>query len=153
MLLTQISLSTNALNSSDQPSLQLVLYRDRLSVRHLLWNFGDDTTILWPWKEVHQINHAFLMDISGLENVGGRKILLFSSIGLVLRRSDAEVAALIFVEESAEDGWRVEVWPADMSAFCPCAGSFGRADEVCRASINLCNLEFHRFGASSYGSK
>lgn len=58
------------------------------------------------------------MDIPGLEDIRRREILLLRCIGLILGRGDAEVPAFVFVQKSAEDGWRVEIWPVDLLIIC-----------------------------------
>jgi hypothetical protein len=35
----------------------------------------------WARKEVDQVNNAIFMYVSSLQDVGGRKVLLFSSVG------------------------------------------------------------------------
>jgi hypothetical protein len=82
-------------------------------------------TVLWSWKEVYQINDAFFTNVSGLQNIGRREVLLLGCVGLILWRGNAEVASLIFVQESAEDGRRVEVGPTKLSAICKDIQSIG----------------------------
>ena len=62
---------------------------------------------------------------------------MLGCVGLVLGRGDAEVTAFVFVEESAEDGRRVKVWPVKLLGVCRCNSSFGRACRVRIASIEL----------------
>lgn len=72
----------------------------------------------WARKEVDQVNNAIFMYVSSLQDVGGRKVLLFSSVGDIFWRGDAEITTFVLVKESAEDGRRVEVWPGKLLVNC-----------------------------------
>jgi hypothetical protein len=62
-------------------------------------------------EEVHQVNNTLFVDVSGLQDIRGGEVLLLRRKGLLCRRTDAEVAALVLVEQTAEDRGRVEVRP------------------------------------------
>jgi hypothetical protein len=68
-------------------------------------------TVPWSWKEVNKINHSFILDIAGLENVRGWEVLLLCGVGAIFRGADGEVSSLFGIKKAAKDGWRVEVWP------------------------------------------
>ena len=71
--------------------------------------------VLRPRKEIHQIHNAVFVDIPGLQDIGGRKVLLLRGEVDSRSRRDAEVSALVLVEKSAEDGRRIEVGPEAVS--------------------------------------
>jgi hypothetical protein len=62
-------------------------------------------------EEVYQVNDAFFVDVPGLQDVRGGEVLLLRRVGLVCRRRDTEVAAFVLVQQTAEDGGRIEVRP------------------------------------------
>jgi hypothetical protein len=51
------------------------------------------------------------MYIARLQDIRRGEVLLFRGEGDITRRGDAEIAAFVLIEESAEDGGRVEIWP------------------------------------------
>jgi hypothetical protein len=57
------------------------LYGNSLTVWHLFGGFRDNMAVLWARKEVDQVNNAIFMYVSSLQDVGGRKVLLLSSVG------------------------------------------------------------------------
>lgn len=58
------------------------------------------------------------MNVSRLQDIGRREVLLFGRVRLVLGRGNAEVTSLVFVQKSAEDGRGVEVGPTKLLAVC-----------------------------------
>jgi len=70
--------------------------------------------MFWAWEEVDQIGDAIFVDVAGLEDVGRWEVLLFRSVVDLLGGND-EIAALILVQKPAEDRWRVEIWPGELS--------------------------------------
>lgn len=58
--------STNALHTPDGPFLQLFLHSHGLTIGILLVAFGHDFGALGPRKKVHDIDDAFLVNVSGL---------------------------------------------------------------------------------------
>jgi hypothetical protein len=51
------------------------------------------------------------VEVARLEDVAAREILLLGCETEACLRANGEVAALVFVEEAAENGWRVEFRP------------------------------------------
>lgn len=55
------------------------------------------------------------MNVSGLQNVATREVLLFGGEVQAFPWGDSEVSAFVLVQDAAEDGRRVEFRPGDRS--------------------------------------
>ena len=98
---TQVHLASDAFHSPDQPLLQLVLHSNGFTEGALfcsLGSFCNHVSTLWAGEEVHQVHNPFFVDVSGLQDVRGREVLLLRGIGFLCRRTDTEVATFVFVE-------------------------------------------------------
>ena len=111
---TQVHLAPDAFHSADQPLLQFILDSNSLAEGALfcgLRGFRNDVGDLRAGKEVHQVHNPFFVDVTGLEDIRGRQILLLRGVGFFCRRADAEVATLVLVEQTAEYGGRIKIRP------------------------------------------
>lgn len=95
---TQIKLSSNTFHSSDEPLLQFILYSDGLAEGHLLGSLHNHIAILRSREEIYQVNDTVFVYVSGVQDIRRRKVLLFRRTFQACRRTDAEMAALVFVE-------------------------------------------------------
>jgi len=109
--LTQIDFTTNALDSSNQPFLQFILDRQGLAEWHLLLRLCNHLGVLRTGEEIDQIHDSFFMYISRLQDIGGREILLLGSEGCISSGLDGKMASFVLIEQSAEDGRGIKVWP------------------------------------------
>lgn len=108
---TEVKLSTDAFDSSHEPFLQLFLDCARLSVRVVLVSRRQDARCPGTGKEIDEVYNAILMDIPRLQDCRRRQVLLLCGARGDVRRSDAEISTLVFVEKTAEDGGRIKVRP------------------------------------------
>ena len=91
--------ATDALNASDEPRLEDIVtqrsgFTSRLGRARGLHNW---LRHIWAREEVHNIQHAFLLQVAGLEDVAVGQVLLLSCDILALPGSDGEVAAFVLV--------------------------------------------------------
>lgn len=117
--LTQLQPAANALDTADQPPLELLLDAGHLAVHALLEPLGDDLGVLGAGEEVDEVHNAILVDVARLEDVGRREILLLGGAAEACGRVDAEMAPFVLVQETAEDGGRVELGPGGGLDFKP----------------------------------
>ena len=71
----------------------------------------EDSSLLWAWEEVHDVNDTFLIDVASLENGGRRKVLLLGGARRGLGGCYAKVAPFILVYAPAEHRGRIKVRP------------------------------------------
>lgn len=103
----------DALDTTDQPLLELLLDTRHLPVGALFGPLEDDLGVLWPGEEIDNIDDSIFVDVACLQDVGRREILLLGGAAEMVSRVDVEVTPLVLVQETAEDGGRVELGPAD----------------------------------------
>ena len=102
---TQVNLASDAFHSPDQPLLQLILNSDSLTEGALfcgLGSFRNNMCALRAREEIYQVHNPFFVDVSCLQDIRGREVLLLCGVGFLCRRTDAEVATLVLVEQTAE---------------------------------------------------
>jgi hypothetical protein len=63
----------------------------------------DNLALPWTREEIHKINHAVLVYVSRLQDVGGREILLLRGAGEVRRGRDGKVSSLVLIEQSTKE--------------------------------------------------
>jgi hypothetical protein len=107
--------STNTLYTSYNPFLQLFLDIYGLAIGVLLVPFGHDLCTLGPGKEVHNVNDTIFVNVPCLQNARRGEILLLRSAGELIGWRNTEIAPLVLIKETAEDGRRVKVRPARVS--------------------------------------
>lgn len=62
-----------------------------------------DGALLRAREEVHEVRHTLLVDVPRLQDSRRWEILLFGRVRCLVLGSDAEVTALILVQQAAED--------------------------------------------------
>ncbi len=69
MLPTQLKAAPDALNTADQPLLELLLDTRHLPVRALFGPFDDDLGVLGAREEIDDVDDAILVNVAGLQDV------------------------------------------------------------------------------------
>ncbi len=69
MLPTQLEAAPDALNTADQPLLELLLDTRHLPVGSLLGPLEDDLGVLGAREEVDDVDDAILVNVAGLQDV------------------------------------------------------------------------------------
>lgn len=113
---TKLQTAADTLDATDEPFLQLLLDLGRLTERALASALRYDGGSLGAREKVHNVDDAVIVDVSGLQDIGGWEVLLpfwklvrgitteksswVCSLGcaqLGRRRTDAEEASLFLV--------------------------------------------------------
>jgi hypothetical protein len=95
--------STDTLHAANQPAFEFLLDESHLTVGALFGPFGEHFGALGTGKEVNNIYNTVLVDVAGLQDVGGGQVLLLRGAIEMSGRLDSEVTPFVFVEETAEN--------------------------------------------------